>query len=224
MTKLIVPTKVLKIPMPGGEEGLKLFTPAVGRAFVIAAAKIILQRRRDMISKSRFYSVSIDESDNRSKQSTMAIIFTYLNYDGNPTTSYTGLMRVMDRSADGLRAVLVKKIKELGLDLAAGRLVGLGTDGASVMTGSSNGVTTQMEKLAAFLVAIHCIAHREALACKDVMGVELADEVSKSHIGKRFWLLLQRSLKRRQKRKLSCKLPCELPICLLPSWLLLPLR
>lgn len=45
------------------------------------------------------------------------------------------------------------------------RLMGFGSDGASVMTGRLSGVATRLHRSNPYLVAIHCVAHRQALAC-----------------------------------------------------------
>jgi len=41
-----------------------------------------------------------------------------------------------------------------------------GSDGASVLTGHINGVQARLLRLCPFMIAIHCILHREALAVK----------------------------------------------------------
>ena len=46
------------------------------------------------------------------------------------------------------------------------KLIGMATDGASVMKGERNGVTTKMKNKNAILLSTHCIAHRLALASR----------------------------------------------------------
>ncbi len=43
--------------------------------------------------------------------------------------------------------------------------MGFGSDGASVMTGRSTGVGTRLHQSNPYLIAIHCVVHRLALAC-----------------------------------------------------------
>ncbi|CAI5460812.1 unnamed protein product [Closterium sp. Yama58-4] len=52
-------------------------------------------------------------------------------------------------------------------DMSMDKLVAVSTDGASVMTGKKNGVVALLRKRCPWLVAVHCVAHREALAAKD---------------------------------------------------------
>ena len=44
------------------------------------------------------------------------------------------------------------------------RLVGFGSDGASVMTGRHSGVATRIKNRQPIVTSIHCVAHRLALA------------------------------------------------------------
>ena len=46
-------------------------------------------------------------------------------------------------------------------------LVGFGSDGASVMTGRHNGVASKIKQAVGHVFAIHCVAHRLALASGD---------------------------------------------------------
>ena len=52
------------------------------------------------------------------------------------------------------------------------KLVGFGSDGASVMTGRENGVTAKLKEARPELQAVHCFAHRLELAYKDTVKNE----------------------------------------------------
>ena len=56
------------------------------------------------------------------------------------------------------------------------RVIGLGSDGASVMTGKHTGVGVRLKRLRPALVHIHCAAHRVALAAK--AATESVDSVA----------------------------------------------
>lgn len=49
------------------------------------------------------------------------------------------------------------------------KLVGLGSDGASVMLGRNNGVAAKLRRLQPAMVAVHCYAHKLELAFKDAI-------------------------------------------------------
>ena len=49
-------------------------------------------------------------------------------------------------------------------DVPLAKVVGLGTDGAAVMTGKHNGVGVKLGRESPLLIHVHCVAHRLALA------------------------------------------------------------
>ncbi|KAK7944844.1 hypothetical protein WMY93_000572 [Mugilogobius chulae] len=49
------------------------------------------------------------------------------------------------------------------------KLVALGTDGASVMTGAKNGVVSKLKGDRSYIIGIHCMAHRLELSFSDAM-------------------------------------------------------
>lgn len=73
----------------------------------------------------------------------------------------------MAPTADNITSLLLDVLED-GAGLRTGnlarKLVAVSTDGASVMTGVHNGVSTQMTDHAPHIVTIHCMAHRTQLA------------------------------------------------------------
>ena len=61
---------------------------------------------------------------------------------------------------------LVKK-DSAACNLDISRLMGLSTDGASVMVGKNNGVAAKLRQRNSKLLNMHCVCHRLALACTD---------------------------------------------------------
>ena len=49
-------------------------------------------------------------------------------------------------------------------NLSVSKMMGLGTDGAAVMTGKCNGVAARFKRRQPLLTSIHCVCHRLALA------------------------------------------------------------
>ena len=49
------------------------------------------------------------------------------------------------------------------------KTIAMGSNGATVMLGSENGVVTLFQKYSSWLVAVHCYGHRLELAFKDVI-------------------------------------------------------
>ena len=51
--------------------------------------------------------------------------------------------------------------------LSTDKLIGLATDGASVMVGRKNGLGAKLKDVNPRLISVHCICHKLALACTD---------------------------------------------------------
>ena len=70
---------------------------------------------------------------------------------------------------------IFKEMKLRGVDAA--KIMGLGLDGASVMTGNAGGVTGIMKRQNPHLVNIHCVAHRFALCTSQAAtGITMFDD------------------------------------------------
>ena len=57
---------------------------------------------------------------------------------------------------------LLDFLNDKGLDIT--NVSSFGSDVASVMTGSREGVATHLKRLNSYIISIHCVAHRLALA------------------------------------------------------------
>ena len=68
----------------------------------------------------------------------------------------------MSSTADTIETSLVAYMEDKGLSMS--KMVGLGTDGASVMTGVHNGMGARFKRRQPVLTSIHCVCHRLALA------------------------------------------------------------
>ncbi|CAI7850810.1 unnamed protein product [Closterium sp. NIES-54] len=116
-------------------------------------------------SYGRYYSrLSFDESTDRARGKHLIVYVTFER--GEAVVSQFLALLSLDRcDAAALHDAIVKCLwsKDMSMD----KLVGVSTDGAFVMTGSKNGVVAMLRKRCPWLVAIHCVAHREALAAKD---------------------------------------------------------
>ena len=69
---------------------------------------------------------------------------------------------MQEADADAVYATLRRQLFGYGLDVSF--IVGFGSDGASVMTGKHNGVGAKLKRDVGHVFAIHCVAHRLALA------------------------------------------------------------
>ena len=139
-------------------------------------ADMVQQEIRDEIQAATFFSLLVDESKDVSSKEQISFVLRYL-YDGmifeefiaiHPATS--GL------TADALSESILKAVGDLGVKIKD--CDGQGYDGASVMSGQVNGVSTIISENAAPMACyIHCFNHRLNLVIVDSLkNVPNADD------------------------------------------------
>ena len=81
--------------------------------------------------------------------------------------------------------------------LSTDKLIGLATDGASVMVGRKNGLGAKLKDVNPRLISVHCVCHKLALACtdaKDDENLKFIKEVET--VVTQLWKLFENSPKR----------------------------
>jgi hypothetical protein len=117
-------------------------------------------------SMANFFGILIDESTDISVHKTMVMYVRYVS-NGEVETDFVGNIHVADGRAETLVSAI--RAEMVQLKISPEMLVGLATDGASVMTGRANGVGAQLMNNSPAMVHVHCVAHRLNLACIDAM-------------------------------------------------------
>lgn len=115
------------------------------------------------LSNSQFHGLMIDESTDISVVNQLVLYGRYVNETGEPCTSFLKIVDLFDGTAERIEEALQAYLTDK--QLVFNRLMGFGSDGASVMIGRRTGVATRLKQRNPYLVAIHCVAHRLALAC-----------------------------------------------------------
>ena len=134
--------------------------------FIDSIASVIRKRVVDNIKKAEFFSVMIDGSTDVSVKE-QEIVYVKLLKGGRAVTCFLGLIQLRSGDANGILAGLESFFLELNLENWKSKVVGLGTDGASVNLGSQGGLGTILKRDAPYLIHIHCIAHKLELAVLD---------------------------------------------------------
>jgi hypothetical protein len=121
----------------------------------------------DLIKKikgSKFIGVMLDETCDISVHKKLAIYVRYI-YNGEISVAFVGNEQITDCTAAGIESALLEFLVRTGIsndDLI--NVLGLGTDGAAVMTGRLNGLGAKLKARNNKLLQVHCIAHRLNLA------------------------------------------------------------
>ena len=85
--------------------------------------------------------------------------------NGEPCTTFIGNYTILAGDAETVFTKLTDVLREKGIDCV--KVVGLGSDGASVMTGPITGVGKRLSAISPHLVHVHCVAHRVALVASN---------------------------------------------------------
>ena len=135
------------------------------REFVMAISSVLKDQQWAEVCASPVLSVMVDETTDISTDEELIIYLVYITTSGEVVSKYSGIMCVESTTAHELFNVITSYLVDHGVDLR--RVVGLGTDGASNMTGRENGLGAKFKSVCGYIVCIHCICHRLALACAD---------------------------------------------------------
>ncbi|XP_077292326.1 zinc finger MYM-type protein 1-like [Arctopsyche grandis] len=129
------------------------------------------------INISPFYSIIIDGTQDLSKIEQVSVVFRYIvvqkdeiqrPIDVEIKESFVGFFNVKNRSADGLKKIILDLLTSKGLDIAKCR--GQGYDGARVMSGAYNGLQKKITELEPNAHYVHCAAHNLNLVIKDTVS------------------------------------------------------
>lgn len=129
-------------------------------AFQEAAAKVCTARIIQRLKDSSFVGLMLDESLDIAVQKKLVIFFK-LVVDGVPYIQFGGNVEVQNGKALTIMTAVRTLLTDLEVPLA--KVIGLGTDGAAVMTGSNNGFTTSFKRQP---IDCECLVLRpQAFAC-----------------------------------------------------------
>lgn len=121
------------------------------------------------LSSSPVVCILVDESTDRSTMNHMAVYVSYIQ-DHRAQVSFLQLEHLLKgATADHLLHALCDALNDAHIDVK--KVIGLATDGASVMTGAHAGLWSKVREMQPCLVGYHCIiAHRLQLACSDLFS------------------------------------------------------
>ena len=119
------------------------------------------------MTHTSFIGLMLDETCDICSEKKLAIYARYVNSEtGCVNTSFLGHKKITNCTAAGIKDALGEFLKDKGIlqgdDYS--RIVGLGTDGAAVMTGRHNGLGVRLKQLNNILIQVHCVAHSLNLA------------------------------------------------------------
>ena len=126
----------------------------------VLADQIKLSQLNDLLRKS-YYSLMIDETTDIAVLNEMVIYCRYVS-NNSVKTAFLKIAELFNGTAECIEKTLLEYLHENNIPLA--KMVGFGSDGASVMLGRHNGVSTRLKRHQPILLNIHCLCHKLALA------------------------------------------------------------
>jgi len=142
---------------------------------LFASSNVILQTIiREVNEGSSVYSLIVDEARDASTFEQMSICIRYV-HKLTIKERFLGFVQVEELDALGLTNSIIEFLNSVGLDIT--KCISQSYDGASVMSGSTNGVQVKIRELSKNKCPyIHCYAHRLNLVLVDVAkSVEVVD-------------------------------------------------
>ena len=162
--------RFMDMPSIGAIDEYGTYSNAIsGREFLLAIASVLEDKLIEEVTTYLYFSIMVDESTDRALESHLITYVTYLANEGiwQSKTEFLNLSGIPNGTASSILEVWKKT--RIKYDLDQTHLVGLATDGAASMVGVHKGFATKLKREVLHLFRIHCIAHREALASKDVV-------------------------------------------------------
>jgi hypothetical protein len=93
------------------------------------------------------------------------VFIRYVNSQGRVVSKFIGVEELQATTSDQVFEGIERVLKGFGLAYQQ-NMIGIATDGASVMTGVHRGVATRFKLAKPYIIATHCMAHRLQLACQ----------------------------------------------------------
>lgn len=117
-----------------------------------------------------YFSLMIDKSTDVSFSKNLCLAIRYFSEENRKIVStFYSLVRVEKCDADGLTTAILEALAKDHLSLV--KLLGIGTDNASVMTGCDRSVYRYLKDLQPGLILVRCICHSLALAASRAVEV-----------------------------------------------------
>lgn len=98
----------------------------------------------EVVARSLFYGLMIDEGTDISVTKQLVLYGRYVSKNGEPCSTFLRIQDLQDGTAERIIEAIKAYIALKGLSLS--KLMGFGSDGASVMTGRVSGVATRLTR------------------------------------------------------------------------------
>ena len=143
-------------------ENAKYTSRRITMEFLQLLGEKVEQDQLEELLASPVFSILIDETTDIAVNNEMVIYVRFIDSNAQVHTAFMKIVELPNGRAETIEQALLAYLEEKSIPLS--RLVGFGSDRASVMTGKHSGIATRIKNKQPILTSIHCVAHRLALA------------------------------------------------------------
>lgn len=138
------------------------------REMFLLLGKVVRDTVTKPFSDVRCFGLLCDEANDVANKEQLITFIKFVNpTTGKPNTKFLAASDLLEKStsanAAAITNAILKQLEESAID--KDKLASFSSDGASVMTGKTNGVAAKLLSEIKPLINVHCICHRLAPAC-----------------------------------------------------------
>ena len=143
-----------------GPKNEKYTCSAIQNEMIEVMASMIKEEIAENVKSCYCFSIQADEAKDVSKTEQLAIVVRFFDEITQCIQEcFISFHQMMQLDAAYITDIILKTLEKLGLEYKSS-LVGLGFDGASVMSGAVSGVQKRIREKAPFAYYVHCHGHR----------------------------------------------------------------
>lgn len=124
-------------------------------------ADVVEDNLKTDLDESEVVTVLADESTDISNHKRLVVYAQLITPDMTPKTKFIANVECGDATGSGIAKSIMNELNKRGVPNE--KIMSLGSDGASVMTGKTNGCAAIMRRENPHMSNIHCVAHKLAL-------------------------------------------------------------
>ena len=124
-------------------------------------ADVVEDNLKSELEESEVVTVLADESTDIANHKRLVVYAQIISEDMAPKTRFVANVECQDATGSGIAKSIMNELNKRGVPNE--KIMSLGSDGASVMTGKINGCAAVMRRENPHLSNIHCVAHKLAL-------------------------------------------------------------
>ena len=117
----------------------------------------IMQQVNNKTFDQQYIGIISDETSDISHHDQISLVLSYIDSEGTKRETFLCFIETASTDGETWFNLIVNKLSELGIDLE--KIIGLGFDGASNMSGGTKGVAAQFKDVSPMSTYIHCYSH-----------------------------------------------------------------